>query len=194
MRKQEINNIIEKYLKIFPSEQEKQKELINFVNNTDDLKLTDWNNFSGHIVASAFIYGEKEKKFLVLFHKDLKMYLYPGGHIEENDKSVLDAAKREVIEETGITNFKVLLLHSMIIPVDISYHQTPYNSRLNLPSHPHYDFRYLFTIENIIDVKTDTLELGDYKWITMDELEKDSHFGNIASKIKDILKENKINY
>ena len=30
------------------------------------------------------------------------MYIYPGGHIDKSDTSVLEAAKREVKEETGL--------------------------------------------------------------------------------------------
>lgn len=190
--KKEIINIVENYLQIFKEEQEIQQELLNFLKETEEEKIIDWNNFDGHIVASAFIYAEKEKKFLVLYHKDLKMYLYPGGHIDKEDKSILDAAKRELKEETGITSFKDLLIKDELIPIDINFHTTPYNKRLNIPKHRHFDFRYLFITPKIVDVKQDTEELGDYKWIDMKELSQDEHYGKIAIKIEKIFKENNI--
>lgn len=187
--KKEILNIVDNYLQIFNEEKERQQELLSFIKETEQDKLTDWNNFNGHIVASAFIYAKQEQKFLVLYHKDLKMYLYPGGHIEKDDKSILDATKREVKEETGIINFSPLLIKDKLIPIDISSHITPYNKRLNLKEHKHFDFRYLFTIEKIVDVKQDTEELGDYKWIDLKELSQDEHYGKIATKIEKQLNE-----
>ena len=58
---------LEKYIQIFPNEKDRQDKLINFLNKQDENKITDWNNFEGHIVASGFIYAKKEKKFLVLY-------------------------------------------------------------------------------------------------------------------------------
>lgn len=190
--KKETISIVENYLQIFKEEQKIQQELLKFLKETEEEKITDWNNFDGHIVASAFIYAKKEKKFLVLYHKDLKMYLYPGGHIDKEDKSILDAAKRELKEETGITNFKELLIKGKQIPIDINSHTTPYNKRLNLKEHKHFDFRYLFITPKIADVKQDTEELGDYKWIDMKELSQDEHYGKVAIKIEKIFNENNI--
>lgn len=79
-------------------------------------------------MASGFIYAKEENKFLVLYHKDLKMYLYPGGHINIKDKSILDAAKREVEEETGINNLEEYkICENELIPIDIDTHVIDYN-------------------------------------------------------------------
>ena len=94
--KTELVEILNKYLELFPDEKLRLKEFISFLENSSDEKIIDWNNFLGHVVASGFVYSIKDKKFLVLFHKDLKMDLYPGGHLDQKDKSVLDAAIREL--------------------------------------------------------------------------------------------------
>lgn len=75
-------SILKRYLEIFPEEKERQARLLSYLNTHDDNEITDWNNFNGHIVASGFIYSKEDNKFLVLYHKDLNMYLYPGGHID----------------------------------------------------------------------------------------------------------------
>ena len=36
------------------------------------------------------------------------MYLYPGGHTEKEDKTLLDSALRELKEETGLEKVKLL--------------------------------------------------------------------------------------
>ena len=100
--KEALLNTIDEYLQMFSEEKEKIKPLIDFLSSHNEEQFTDQNNFDGHIVASSFVYSIKEKKFLVIYHKDLKMYIYPGGHIDKSDTSVLEAAKREVKEETGL--------------------------------------------------------------------------------------------
>ena len=101
-----ILTILNKYLLLFPEEKKRQAKLIKFLNNFDDRQIIDWNNFDGHIVASGFIYSKKDKKFLVMYHNDMKKYIYPGGHIDLSDINPLDAAIREVKEETGLIDFK----------------------------------------------------------------------------------------
>ena len=185
-------NILNSYLDIFPDEQKRQVKLIGYLNSHTDYELTDWNNFEGHIVAGGFIYAEKEKKFLVMWHKDLKMNLYPGGHSDINDKNPLETSKREVKEETGIKEFKQLVLdNNELIPIDIDTHIIGYNERLNLPEHYHFDFRYLFMVDKISDIKTDSEELSAYKGISVDELSNDPNYGMIANKIKKFLNNDK---
>lgn len=185
--KKMILDILSKYLEIY-DEKERQKRLLEYLSNHNDSEIVDWNNFDGHIVAGAFIYAKEDGMFLVLYHKDLKMYLYPGGHVDANDMNPLSASRREVLEETGLTNLKQLsVCEDELIPIDIDTHMIGYNERLKIPEHYHYDFRYLFTIDKIEDVNMDSEELDNYKWISMEELEHDPNYGRIVGKIKNIL-------
>ena len=115
------------------------------------------------------------------------MYLYPGGHIDKEDKNILEAAKRETREETGLTKFKEVLIGNKIIPIDIDTHRIPYNKRLNLKAHTHFDFRYLFILTEEEKIKQDTKEMGDYKWIDIKELEENNNYGKVVNKLKNIL-------
>ena len=146
-------------------------------------------DFKGHIVAGGFVYAKKERKFLVLYHKDLKMFLYPGGHIEDSDKSILETAKREVVEETGFNNLKQIdFCNNKLVPLDIDTHLVIYNDRLKLPEHFHYEFRYLFEIEQIEEPIIDKKELERFKWVDIEELKEDENYGIIAKKIEKITK------
>ena len=72
------------------------------------------------------------------------------------------------------------------IPIDIDTHMIGYNHRLKLLEHYHFDFRYLFLVDKIDDVKIDTTELSSYQWINIDELISDVNYGKIVLKIKKI--------
>ena len=186
--KNEILKIISKYLEIFPEETERQSNLINYLENHEEKEVTDWNNFDGHIVAGGFICSLQEKKFLLLHHKALNMYLHPGGHVEPDDIDTLAAAKREIQEETGLTDLEqVKISDDKLIPIDIDTHIIKRNETKNLPEHYHYELRYLFVIDKIKNIKIDTEESIDYKWIELDELYKDSNYRGILRKVSDLI-------
>lgn len=180
-----VKNIIDKYKILFPNDDINEFE--EFVLSSSDTEIYDWNNFNGHIVASAFVYAKRENKFLVLYHRDLGGYLYPGGHVDSTDLNPLEAAKRETIEETGISEFEIFYFtDDELIPLEIDTHYIKRNERLNLPMHHHFDFRYLFIVDQICDVVIDLDESRDYKWVSIDELDTYVKSGNIVNRIRDL--------
>jgi signal transduction histidine kinase len=74
---------------------------------------------------------------------------------------------------------------------DLPKYLLGYNERLNLPEHYHFDYRYLFIVDKISDIKTDTEELSGYNWISVEELSSDPNYGMVANKIKRVLSNNK---
>ena len=181
--KELLLNILNEYLKIFPKEIERQQELIKFLNNHKEEQITDWNNFDGHVVAGGFVYAKDEQKFLVLHHKDLNIFLYPGGHIDKDDRNPLDASIREINEETGLKNIiEFTISNNELVPIDIDTHLIDYNRRLDLPEHYHFEFRYLYVIDKIENINVDSNESSEYRWISVEELKQDENFGKIADK------------
>lgn len=182
-----IEDIVSKYLEIYPLENDRQKDLIDFIDNYESEDLIDWNNFDAHLVASGYIYAKKEQKFLTLYHNDLKLYLYPGGHIDDTDSSIIDAAKREIKEETGLSDLKLVKVHEdELVPFDIDEHYIGYNERLNLPSHRHFDFRYFFVIDHIEEVVLDG-EMSGYHWVDFDFLKSNDNYLDVIEKLENIL-------
>lgn len=62
-------------------------------------------------------------------------------------------------------------------------HLISYNKRLDLPQHYHFKFRYLYVIDKIENIKIDSSESSEYKWISIEELKQDKNFGKTANKI-----------
>jgi len=183
-----VINIIEKYLEIFPEEKERQGKLIKYLKKYEDLEIVNCNNFEGHITASGFIYSLQDKKFLMIFHKKAQCYLNSGGHSDLEDESPLETAKREIMEETGITDLRTIrITDEEVIPIDIDTHIIPYDAKRNLPEHYHFDFSYFFVVDKIENVKIEEKEVDNYKLVNIEELYNNNHYGKMMFKIERML-------
>ncbi|MBO0982102.1 NUDIX domain-containing protein [Microbacterium sp. SD291] len=56
-----------------------------------------------HATASALVFDPTLTRTLLVFHGKGRFWVQPGGHHEPGDASVVDAAARELREETGVT-------------------------------------------------------------------------------------------
>nr|WP_198428266.1 NUDIX domain-containing protein [Nocardia bovistercoris] len=57
---------------------------------------------AGHITASAIVYSHDGAEVLLTLHPRVGRWIQLGGHCEEEDATVADAALREATEESGI--------------------------------------------------------------------------------------------
>ena len=187
MDKSVINDILNEYKVVYPGEKSRIKNLVTYLKYNSDEQMCDWDNMNGHLTSSAFIYSKKTSKFLVLYHNDLKYFYCSGGHCEKEHINPLDTVFHEIEEETGIVDKELIGMKNNIVPIDIDIHNIPYNERVNIPAHEHYDFRYLFVVNDEVDVKLDESELSDYKWVDINELSLYSNYGRIIKKLKGIL-------
>uniref|UniRef100_A0AAU1ZWA7 NUDIX hydrolase n=1 Tax=Streptomyces sp. NBC_00093 TaxID=2975649 RepID=A0AAU1ZWA7_9ACTN len=75
----------------------------------------------GHITASALVIDPERERVLLTLHKKLRMWLQMGGHCEQGDDTLADAALREATEESGIPSLRLL----QSTPVRLDRHHTP---------------------------------------------------------------------
>ena len=172
--KSNIEEIVKQYKEIFPIEKEKLQKLNIFLeeNKNNYNNLFNRKNFDGHITASGYIFSVEEKKILLLEHKQLKVYVQPGGHVELDDDTILDSAKREIFEETGLNDIKLVNpSNNIYVPFNINTHYIPENNKKNEKEHYHHDFSYLFTINSIKDIKIDFNESNSFKWCSIKKFE-----------------------
>jgi ADP-ribose pyrophosphatase YjhB (NUDIX family) len=116
----------------------------------------------GHFTASAFVLSPERDALLLILHGKLGLWLQPGGHVEDSDASLLEAARREVAEEVGLTELELL----EPAPLDVDIHDIP--ARKGEPEHAHFDVRYLFR------ATTREVHAGsdakDARWVKLSEI------------------------
>ena len=178
-----IVSILKEYFKFYPTEEKDLSSVIKQVKSShSDQELFDRKNFIGHFTASIFLICPSEKKILLLDHKSLKKFLQPGGHIEPADKTPLDAALRELFEETKISREQISYR-----PLDSANKLVPENPKKKELEHYHHDLEYLFTINETKDIAIDQNESNGFEWVDLDLFLKQEHFNSIIPKIYAII-------
>lgn len=116
----------------------------------------------GHFTASALVLSPDGQDALLIHHVKLQRWLQPGGHIEPTDMSLLAAAKREVLEETGVHGIDELGLF------DLDVHLIP--ARKSEPEHEHHDLRFLFRAHSREMFAGDGV--SDARWVPLEEVDR----------------------
>jgi adenosylhomocysteinase len=181
-----IEKLLASYISSFPEEKERLSLLCDQITSEDD--IFSRKNFNGHVTASAFVYNVRKKKFLLIFHKALQKWIQPGGHIEKSDLDLASAAKREVLEETGLKNIHVFQLkNNEPYVLDIDTHWIPENIHKKEPGHYHHDFRFIFYTTEDFDTQFNDDWVSDIAWRDIDQINTNTHYKNIALKIHNFL-------
>jgi 8-oxo-dGTP pyrophosphatase MutT (NUDIX family) len=94
----------------------------------------------GHVTASGVVLSPDLTTVLLVHHRALDRWLQPGGHVEPSDPDVEAAARREVLEETGLRTLARVGADGA--PFDVDVHPIP--ARPGQPAHRHFDVRFVF--------------------------------------------------
>ncbi|MFT5368200.1 MAG: 8-oxo-dGTP pyrophosphatase MutT (NUDIX family) [Candidatus Latescibacterota bacterium] len=160
MHRDSLLQQLESYLDLFPDESAMLERYISFVKANSD--CFERSLQIGHVTGSAWVVNRERTHTLLTHHKKLNKWLQLGGHAD-GDVDVLRVAKREVAEESGITD--VVQVGDGIFDVDI--HLIP--ERKNEPEHYHYDVRYALQVTGDEDYVVSD-ESHDLAWLEIDRL------------------------
>ena len=96
---------IENYEPYNEQEAKDKETMLKYINTFEDV-LTRNNEF-GHFTASSWVVNKERTKVLMIYHNIYKSWSWTGGHAD-GESDLLQTAIRELKEETGIKNVKVL--------------------------------------------------------------------------------------
>ena len=131
-------------------------------------------NMPGHITASAFIVSPQLDCLLLHFHRKLDRWLQVGGH-DDGEKHPAHAVLREVVEESGLTQFDFFGEPTIF---DLDIHPIP--AKGDVPAHDHLDVRYLLVADPQQPLKPAPGESSQIKWFSLlDAEEKMNEAGGV---------------
>lgn len=145
-----------------PDEGSFKKDILHLIKIHGDKCLSRDLFDPGHITGSALLVSHDKKHVLMNHHKKLDKWLCFGGHAD-GEADILNVARREVEEESGITDI-VAVSHEIF---DIDVHVIPETEKEK--QHFHFDIRYLFCLtdkrhENfVVSDESNNLKWCDYQ-------------------------------
>jgi 8-oxo-dGTP pyrophosphatase MutT (NUDIX family) len=83
-------------------QEEKSRELILALLENTPAPFSRDQFHPGHITCTALVLHPDGRRVLLVHHHRLHRWLLPGGHVEESDSTLADAARREAVEETAV--------------------------------------------------------------------------------------------
>ena len=162
----ELREKIEKYVPYNEQEEKDKNTILKYMDAFEDT-LTRNNEF-GHFTASAWVVNKERTKVLMIYHNIYKSWAWTGGHAD-GESDLLSVAVREVKEETGVENVKVLdddIFSLEIVCVNGHVKRGKYVS-----SHVHLNVTYLLEVDENATLRIKEDENSGVKWVPIDEIE-----------------------
>ena len=121
-------------------------------------------NQVAHMTASSWLLNATHDKVLMIYHNIY--HAWTGGHAD-GDRDLLAVAKREAMEETGVTEIRAIsedIFSLEILTVDGHEKRGAY-----VPSHLHLNVSYLLETdeEEVLRIKPD--ENSGVRWFSLEE-------------------------
>ncbi len=183
----ELREKIEKYQPYNEQEAKDKQTMLKYIDTFEDV-LTRNNEF-GHFTASAWTINQERTKVLMIYHNIYQSWAWTGGHAD-GESNLLEVAIRELKEETGVKNVKVL--NDNIFSLEIICVNGHVKRGKYISSHQHLNLTYLLEVDEkeILKMKED--ENSGVKWINLEDVAKASNekwmIENVYQKLNDKLK------
>ena len=166
----ELRNQIEKYKPYNEQEEKDKKLMLKYIDTFEDV-LTRKNEF-GHFTASSWAVNKDRTKVLMIYHNIYKSWTWTGGHAD-GESDLLKTAIRELKEETGVENVKVI--NDDIFSLEIICVNGHIKNGKYVSSHVHLNLTYLLEVDEKETLKIKKHENSGVKWINIEDIEKTSN-------------------
>ena len=149
----------------YNEQEERDRDIMLQLLKTQE-NILERENQTAHFSASSWLLNKEHTKVLMIYHNIYHSWSWTGGHAD-GEANLLEVAKREAMEETGIKNITTVSdeIYSVeILTVDGHVKRGSY-----VPSHIHLNVTYLMEADEqeVLRVKPD--ENSGVKWFFLDE-------------------------
>lgn len=158
-------NIIEQLNRFVPSnmqEREDKIEIIRHLKTSSNIYSRE--NKTAHMTASAWVVNKERDKVLMIHHNLYNSWSWLGGHAD-GDKDLLAVAIKEIKEESGLQQVKILsedIFSLETLTVDGHERRGTY-----VPSHLHFNITYLLEADENERLIIQPDENSDVAWFTL---------------------------
>ena len=124
-------------------------------------------NSLAHMTTSAWIVNKERTKVLMGYHNIYNSWGWLGGHAD-GDEDLLRVVQKEVAEESGLTNIR--LLYDGIYGINILTVNPHYKRGKYVSAHLHFDVEYLFEADEADAVRMKPDENSGVGWVSIEEI------------------------
>lgn len=141
----------------------KSQELILALLQSSPLPFSRSTYTPGHITCTGAVLNPSRDKVLLVHHRRLDRWLLPGGHVESEDRTPEESARREVLEETGAQ-----LASGAGVLLNVDVHAIP--PKKGEPLHLHHDL--IWGLQAVADELVCSEESRAVVWCALDEFDR----------------------
>ncbi len=150
----------------FNEQEEKDKALfIKWLESGVD--VFERTNEVAHFTATSWIVNKERTKVLMAHHNLFKTFAWLGGHAD-GEKDMLKVAIKEMQEESGINNFKILSQNIFTLETLCVRGHEKHNKYV--PTHLHLNVTYLFEVDESEPIRIKEDENSAIAWIDVDKI------------------------
>ena len=156
---------IEQYIPFNEQEAKDKTQILAFLRS--GAELITRKNPVAHLTASAWVVSPDRSQVIMVYHNLYKSWSWMGGHAD-GDRDLLRVAKKEVMEECGLTDLTVVspeIFSLEVLCVDGHEKKGEY-----LSSHLHLNVTYLFEADPAKPLRIKPDENSAVDWVKAEEI------------------------
>ena len=161
----ELADQIRAYIPFNDQEAADKPKLLRLLQTEENIFTRD--NTTAHMTASGWVVSPDRASVLMIYHNIYQSWSWMGGHAD-GDRDLLAVARREVMEESGLKELKLLspeIFSLEILTVDGHIKRGSYVS-----SHLHLNVTYLFEADPSLPLAIKPDENSGVGWFPVAEL------------------------